>query len=163
VREVVRRAVALAHRPARALLQHAAHLLLAEPADGVVRADPARHVPEELGHHLLDVRAHLLDVQRGGHQAHAAVDVVAHSTRRDDALLLVHRGHAADGEAVAPVDVGHRQRRLHDPRQVRHVADLLQAGVLAQGRHQPLAGVDDARHAHAALPRDLEAVLVELA
>src|SRR4051812_7522913 len=35
-----------------------------------------------------------------------AIDVVAYAPRRNDAFLLLERRDAADGEAVAPVEVG---------------------------------------------------------
>ena len=67
--------------------------------------------------------------QRQREQAHAAVDVVADAARRDDAVRELGRRDAADREAVALVDVGHRQRRLDDPRQRRHVLQLLERAV----------------------------------
>ena len=68
-------------------------------------------------------------LQPRAEQAHPAVDVVAHAAGGDDALFQVEGRHAADGEAVAPVDVGHGQGGAHDPRQGCDVGHLLQALV----------------------------------
>ena len=67
------------------------------------------------------------------HEPHAAVDVEADAAGRDDAVGGAHRRHAADREAVAPVDVGHRHARLDDPRQRRDVGDLLTAPRRCRG------------------------------
>ena len=97
----------------------------------------------------------------GGQEAHAAVDVVAHAARRDDAVVDVEGRHAADGEAVAAVDVGHGQGVADDAGQVGHVGHLGEALVAAEGVQDELAvGVDAARHAHAPGLRELPDDLV---
>ena len=67
--------------------------------------------------------------QRQDEQPHAAVDVVADPARRDDAVRELHRRDAADREAVALVDVRHRERRVDDPRQRGDVLELLERAV----------------------------------
>jgi hypothetical protein len=86
--------------------------------------------------------------------AHAAGDVEAHAARGDDAAALGVEGrHTADGEAVAPVGVGHGIGGLHDAGQGGHVGDLL-VDLLVHIAHQGLAGIDDGRHVHVALGLD---------
>ena len=66
------------------------------------------------------------------HEADAAVDVVADAAGRDDAALgRVGRRDAADAEAVAPVDVRHRQAGALDAGQHRDVRDLVGGLILA--------------------------------
>src|SRR4029077_15272684 len=94
-----------------------------------------------------------LAVGEGGtDQADAAGYVVPDAARRDDAPLVGGgRGHAADAEAVAPVDVGHRQAGMLDAGQERHVGDLLGRLVLLELLHEAVVGEDETIHAHAGL------------
>src|SRR5439155_777020 len=57
--------------------------------------------------------------------------------------------------SVAPVDVRHGERAADDPGQVGHVRELRERRIVPQLRHELLARVDPAGHAHAALARDL--------
>jgi hypothetical protein len=95
--------------------------------------------------------------QRKREQAHAAVDVVADASRRDDAVRELARGHAADGEAVALVGIRHRQRRLDDPGQRRDVLGLAERAVALDCLEQLLVGEHARWHAHvrARVRRDL--------
>ena len=68
--------------------------------------------------------------------------------------LDVSRGDAPDREAVSPMDVGHRVRRLDDPRQRRHVRDLLEGAVLDDIGEQLAGREDDAGDTHRAASRD---------
>ena len=104
----------------------------------------------------------MLPAQARAEQAHPAVDVVAHAAGGDDALIRVEGRHAADGEAVAPVDVGHSQGGTHDPRQGGDVGHLLEALVGLKAREHLLGTKDQPPGAHLALPRNLPAVLVDL-
>src|SRR5262249_50856341 len=121
VREVALVPEPALHRPARALDDH----LLAELARLDIHAAVAgagRHEAVE----LVDQRAHRFLVAGGrldfaAKQTHATVYVVAAPARRDHAVLRRERRHAADREAVAPVDVRHRQRVAQDPGHVRDV------------------------------------------
>jgi hypothetical protein len=93
------------------------------------------------------------------HEPHAAVDVEADAARRDDAVGGVHGRHAADGKAIAPVDVGHGETRFDDPRQRRDVGDLVKRLVAAGDREQLVAGVDKPGHAHVPLGREAKDIL----
>lgn len=74
--------------------------------------------------------------------AHAAGNIETDSTGRDDAAVLgIEGGDAADGEAVAPVGIGHRVRRRDDPRQAGDVGHLL--GDLFVHRFQQFARSED--------------------
>jgi len=85
----------------------------------------------ERGGQIGQTRADVAALEPARQQAHAAVDVVAHAAGRQHALVGVEGGHPADREAVAPVDVGHRDRVAQDAGQVGDVDHLLGAAVLA--------------------------------
>src|SRR6185369_13428037 len=108
-----------------------------------------------------EVRAHVRSVEPGTQETDAAVDVEADAARRDHALVRVDGGDAADGEAVAPVEVGHGERVADDAGQVRDVHHLRERGVVAQLAHELIAGVDAPGHAHAAVPGDLPYLVVD--
>src|SRR5581483_10779688 len=78
----------------------------------------------------------------------AAVDVVPDATRRHDALFFVERRDPADREAVAPVDVGHREGRADDPRKRRDVRDLLERSVVDDASRHRSVRVHDPGNAH---------------
>ena len=66
------------------------------------------------------------------HQPHAAIDVVAHTARRDHApFLRIGCANAADAEAIAPMDIGHREAGILDARQKGDVRHLLRRLILA--------------------------------
>jgi len=127
-------------------------------------AEACRHIAEDLIEQLLQARAHFLLGQVGAQQTDATIDVVTNPPRRDDALLQIHRRHAADRKAVAPVDVGHGNRAAHDAWQKRHIRHLLGRLVLLDLLNHRLAGEDETVHAHAELVafRNAPAVLVDL-
>src|SRR5213079_2105108 len=149
------------HRPRRAPRQHLLLLGPGELRDRALGADTGRDRLVERVGDPVEVHPNVVGHERGAQQAHAAVDVEADAAGRDRALLRVDRGHPADREAVAPVDVGHGERVADDPGQVRHVRDLLERRIVAQLRHELLARVDPAGHAHTALARDLPDVVVD--
>ena len=107
--------------------------------------------------------ADVLPAQTGGQQAAAAVDIVTDAAGRDDPLLHCEGRDPADGKAVPPVHVGHRERGRHDPRQVGHVRHLPGTLVGAHPLHELFAGVDDPGDAHCPLPGDLPPPVVDLA
>ena len=98
------------------------------------------------------MRLHILVIEIGAHEPNAAVDVVAYSARRDHSAFIGIGGtHAADAEAIAPVDVGHGQAGVLDAGQKGDVGDLLRRLVLFELGHQRFAGEDQPVHAHALL------------
>ncbi len=158
--EVAGAAVALGHGPARAAHQHAVELGGAELAVAA-RADAGRDGAVERGGQLGQAAAQLVALEPARQQAHAAVDVVADAAGRQHALLGVERGHAADREAVAPVDVRHGDRVADDAGQVGDVDHLLGAAVVADVGDQIGGRVDQPRHPHAAALRDAVAEVVD--
>ncbi len=150
-------------RPGGALCHHLVQLAVAD-AERAVGAQAGRHVLEEPVGELPDDRPDLVLPQAGADETGAAVDVEADAAGRDDAVVETHRRHAADREAVPPVDVGHRQRVADDPRQEGDVGDLLDSLVLRHRPQHALIGEDEAGDAHAALVahRQPPAVLVDL-
>ena len=97
-------------------------------------------------------RPHVLVHEVGAHQPHAAVDVVADAARRNHAPFgRIGGRHAADAEAVAPVDVGHGEAGHLDARQEGDVGHLLGGLIGANLLDQPLVGEDAAFDLHADL------------
>src|SRR5262249_30229810 len=124
-----------------------------------------RDVPEERLDQFAQVWLDVLVIKVRPHEPHAAIDVIADAAGGDDAALIrVGRADAADAEAVAPVDVWHRQAGDLDTGKERDVGDLLGSLVLAELIDQPLVGENEAVDAHALLVvlRDAEAILVDL-
>ncbi len=151
VLHIARRALAGAHGPFGALLQHAAQIIVRQ-ACASRRPDPRGYRGVQGAHHVLHVRADCLRLNRRGQQAHAAVDVVPHPARRDDAVGERRGRHATDGKAVALVHVWHRHGMAHDPRKRRGVDELLYRAI-GQGRvEDSLVGIDAPRHAHVPAP-----------
>ena len=111
--------------------------------------------PHQLLHERLEPRPHVLEAEARPHQPHAAVDVEPDAARRDHAVGLVHGRDAADGEAVAPVDVRHRDAGGDHARQRRHVGDLLQRLLVTGLLEQARVGVHAPGDAHGGLGRDL--------
>ena len=143
---------ALLDEPPRPLLEHRVELGAAQ-RERPALARAGGHAPRD----RLDERAAAAGVElavreRGREQPHAAVDVVADAAGGDDAVRRRGRGQAADREAVALVDVGHRDRGLDDPRQRRDVLQLLERAVGADRGEQVGVGEHARGHAHV-LPR----------
>ncbi len=140
--------------PSGPLREHLAQLTLRQRQIRAARAQPRRHAGEERVHGLVETRLELLARQLGREQAHSAVDVVTDAARRDHPLFDVERGDAPDREAVAPVDVGHRERAADDPGQARDVRDLLRGAVLKKLFDERLIRVDEPLDPHRAFARD---------
>ncbi len=123
---------------------------MAQIRDGTVRTDTGRNVPEELRQNLPDARAHLTDWQISGHQTDAAVDIVSHTSGGDDTVFGVHCRHAADGEAVAPVNIRHGEGIVYDAGKVSDVPHLVNARIAFDVLYKFAAGVDPPRYQHPA-------------
>ena len=162
VGEVSGLAEAFVHRPASAIFENlfkhgAGELEILAPG-----THPRRDVVEQGIDQVIHAAGHLLPLQLGAEQAYAAIDVVADAAGRDDAVYRVKGRHAADGEAVAPMDVGHGHGGPHDSRQGGDVGHLLEALILLDGG-QHLPGTEDQPPgAHFAFPGNLPAIVVEL-
>jgi hypothetical protein len=163
MRKVVFPAVAVFDHPVRAF-EHDLAQVGAAGLDETLTAEACGHIAEDLVEQLFQARAYLLFSEVGAQQANPTIDIVPNPPRRNDAFLHVHRRHATDREAVAPVDVGHRNRVAHDAWQKRHIRHLLRRLVLLDLLNHRLAGEDETVHAHARLVafRNAPAVLVDL-
>src|SRR5262249_34863438 len=128
--EIRRLAVLARHGPRGALLRHLVELVRLE-LDLAAASRAGRDRLQQRLRELAAVLARLLRAHAADRQeAHAAVDVEADAAGRDHAALgRIEGRHAADREAVAPVNVGHRERRADDARQARDVRDLLEARI----------------------------------
>ena len=146
--QVALRPPALLDDVGRALLHQPLQLRLVEQVLAAL-ADAGWDVAEELIDEWPDPGLGVLPVEFRPQEPDAAIDVVADSPGRDDAPRLgVGRGHPADGEAVAPVDVGHRQAGLLNARQGRDVGHLLRTLVLLDLLDQHLVREDQAIDPH---------------
>ncbi len=150
------------HGPAGAVAQHLVEVARGQPEVPPLRADPRRDAAEQRVREVRHARREVAVREPRREQPHAAVDVVADAAGRHDPLDRVERGHAADREAVAPVDVGHGERVPDDARQVRHVGDLLGRLVGADLVDQRRVGVDQPGDPHPPGPRDAPAEVVQL-
>jgi hypothetical protein len=127
---VVRGPDASIHQSAWALAQHRLQLVGAQ-GDPASASSPHRHLAGDGVHEPLLSVAQLVGVERQREQPHTAIDVISHAAGRNDPIGRERRRDAADRKAVTLVDVGHRQCRVDDPRQRRHVGELLERAVVA--------------------------------
>ena len=162
MRQVLRLAHPLRHRPAGAVRERLRLILAGEP-HLAVRADPGRDLGKEQVHQLFEPRQDLGFRKVRPEEAHAAVDVVPHPSRRDHARFGIGRHDGPDGQAIALVDIGHRIGGPDDAREHRRVGRLFQRQVVADLLHELVVGEDDGRDAHPrlGLRRDPPAILVE--
>jgi len=161
--QVFRPRVALFQGPRDALRRESIEVLARDLREAPF-SHTARDVVEAQVHEFPDFRPHLLLREGGPKEPHAAVDVEADAARRDDPFVEVKGRDAPDGEAVAPMDVRHREGAAYDPGHRGHVDDLLRSLVLAELGDHGLLDEDDPIGPHRGLvgPRDLEGELVQL-
>jgi hypothetical protein len=150
-RQIVRLAEAMRDGVRRALTQNAVEFGRAGRRQHAAAPHPARDGLVEAGHEAVHARRGLGPGDGRGEQPHAARDVEADPAGRDHAALgRVRGGHAADREAVTPVQVRHRVGRLDDAGQGGDVGHLLQRLVRGPLGQQGVGGEDNAGHAHLA-------------
>ena len=147
--KILTAAVSVVHGPRRAAGQGALNFDGRSPPLLAASAETGGHVPEQLIHDLRQFALHRAFVQVRAQQAHAAVYVKSHAARRDHAVLHPHRRDAADGKAVAPVDIRHGERVPHDAGQRCHVGDLLDRHVAGHRVDHGCVSIDHPRNAHA--------------
>jgi hypothetical protein len=161
VLDVLRRAdPVLGQQDPRTVHQHPVERRALQPQRTAVAAAD-RHAPGDLVHQRLGAASELAHGQRQRKQPHTAVDVVPDPAGRDDPVRRLGRGHATHREAVPLMDVGHRQRRPGDPRQRRHVLQLLERPIGRDLPDQLAVREHPRRHPHvrarlrSQLPHDL--------
>ena len=135
-------------RSARGPSRSTASSSLRSEVERAAAARAGRDPPRELVHERLPPQPQLGLRERQREQADAAVDVVADAAGRDDAVGQRGGGDAADREAVALVDVGHRQGGLDDARQRGDVHELLERPVAPNRLQQLGVGEDAGGDAH---------------
>ena len=114
--------------------------------------DARGHAPKQLFDQLSQMRLDVSIEKVGTNQAHSAIDVVAHSARRNDApFARIGGADTADAEAIAPMNVGHGQARVLNARQEGDVGYLLRRLVLLELFEQTLVSENQPVHAHAGL------------
>ncbi|MBA7662005.1 hypothetical protein ES703_70027 [subsurface metagenome] len=160
---ILGQAVAPFHRPAAA---HHHNLVQLLPAGSylALRAQPGRDVVEKLVDQRLYPGSYLLLGKISPHQPDAAVNIETDAPRRYHPVFNPGRRHPTDGEAVAPVNIGHRQRVADNAGQKSHVGYLLKRVLLKDVVEHGLAGKDATGHRHALLiaGRYLPAVVIYL-
>jgi len=156
--EVLDPAVADLQCPARATGKHRVGVFWREPQRAGAAESRRDALVERVGELALHA-AQLFGFEAGEKRAHAAGNVEADATRGDHAAVIgIERGDAADRKAVAPVRVGHRERRLDDARQRGDVGNLL-GDLIVHRADQCLVGVDHAGNAHLSRARQLPLAL----
>lgn len=128
--QVLLPAVSVLHGPLRAVEEDLVQLLVSDPREAL-GPESGRHVPVQLVDELVPPPVEVLYRQVGPDQADPAVDVEPYAARGDGAGAGVHRGDAADGEAVAPVYVRHGHGAADDPGEAGDVGGLLRRVVRA--------------------------------
>ena len=159
---VSRLAVAVVDHPLRALDQHAVQVAKID-FDETRTAHSAGHVSEDLVNELAQTEAHVLPAAVQTNQPHSAVDVEPHAAGGDHARRVIRRRHAANGETVTLVNIGHRQARADDSRQRGNVHRLLERFILGDLVDDLLCGIHHNVGAHpkAIVPRDAPAEVVD--
>ncbi len=146
--QIVRRAVPDGNSPLGAPQQHMTELVVPEALPGM-SSHAARYGVEQGVRKSIRNRSHVAVGQVGAEQPDAAVDIEADPARADDALIHGKGRHAADREAIPPMQVRHAERGPHDPRQGGNVGHLAQAGIVAQRFDQRVIREDESVDPHA--------------
>ena len=127
--EVVARAIAGVDREPRSAAQHLTDRRRIE-LEQTAGPCAGRNAPGQPRHQAVEQWLHLVERETGAEQANPAGDVEANATRGDDAIPVdIGCRDAADGKAVAPVDVGHGVAGLHDAWQGGDVLNLAQRPI----------------------------------
>src|SRR5262249_16011760 len=109
VLDVAALAVSLADDVARPLREQPRHLAAAELVTARL-AGGGGNVLEEAIDQLAQMVLHFAVEEIRPDQTYAAVDIVAHPPRRyHTSVIRIRRAHAADAEAVAPMNIRHGQ------------------------------------------------------
>ena len=80
---------------------------------------------EECDDEVAHLRLHIFQTEIAAEQAHAAIDVVADTARRDDTGFDVGCSHSSDGKTITPVDVRHTEGHVEDAGEIGYVLHLL--------------------------------------
>src|SRR6185295_16450654 len=83
--------------------------LLPRESNASARPHAGRHLPKQFSHEFLEMRLHVRQRQLCSDQAHAAVDVVSHTTGRDDTVFGVERRDTSDRKSIAPMPIRHTE------------------------------------------------------
>src|SRR3712207_3885352 len=160
--QVFRVSIPLLDQRCRPLEEHLAEFFPAQAEVLAAFSHPRRDLLVEYVRQTALLSFQFSPVDPGGQEPYAAVDVEAHTTRADHAApSRVECRDSTYGEAVPPVDVRHRQRRLDYPGQRRDVLKLLQGGVVL-GREilqDFLRGVECRVYLHLPLAGDRKSVV----
>ena len=108
----------------------------------------ARHVAVKRIGQTIDMWSQFRGVQMGREQANAAVDIIADAAGRDHPARQPGGHHATDREAVALVNIGHRQRLADHAGQGRRVDQLFQGAIFQGLFKNVVVCVEMSRHAH---------------
>ena len=138
------------HGPRGPALHHASEIARGE-RDRARGAHAGGNGRVQRVHEIGEAGAHVVRVEARREETYPTVDVEADRSRAHDTALGVGRHDAADGQAVALMDIRHGQRRLHDPGERRAIRELVERRFAADARDQRLVGDDEPRDAHTGL------------
>src|SRR5712692_6573375 len=103
--KIVFAAVALGDRPARAITQQLFLILLGKFGDGAFGSDAGWNKREKIFDYPGQLIFDLLEDQTGLHQPNSSIDVVADTSGRNDAVMDIYGGHAADRKPITPMNI----------------------------------------------------------
>jgi hypothetical protein len=113
-------------------------------------ADAGRNLIEENLHQGLQFWQNLFAEEIRANKPNAAVDVIAHTSRRNDTpRLRIRRADSADRKSVPPVDVGHRQAGALDSRKKGDIGHLFRSRVGTNQLQEIDIGINQPIHPHA--------------
>ncbi len=107
--------------------------LLHRQPDLACRSQTSGDVTEQLLREPLLARFDVASRERCPQCPHPTIDVKAHTAHGHDPFIQIERSYAADGKAVARVDVGHGQGDLDNSGEAGHVPQLQQCVPLLPG------------------------------
>jgi len=127
-------------------------------------AEAAGAVGVERRRQILQIRGCFFFFQLCCQQAHAAVDIIAHTAGRDDSIRELGGDHAADRETISLMHVGHGQCVFDNSRKGGCIDQLFQTSIALYSLLQFRIRVKPGRHAHVGTkgPGDFVQVFVDL-
>ncbi len=147
--QVLLPSVAIFDTPVRSLFDDATKFILRD-IDEAAASHSRGNAGKKPVHQLPQLRFDFLVSEVRKDEAHAAVDVKTDAARGDDPCFEIHGGHAANGESIAPMTVGHTIGIADNTGQGRHVGHLVDDAFI-HVLHELLRGVDPSGNPHSFL------------
>src|SRR5213593_2844169 len=121
------------------------------------------NVAKELMNQIAKPGPDFFQRQIAAEEPYTAIDIKTHAPRRDDTILRVDSGYAANRKTVTLVDIRHCKSAPHNAGKHRDVGCLFQRLIAPDGFEQSLARVYQRVRKHARLirPRDQPTIIVD--